>query len=251
MIKLKKFNEHIQYNTPDRRKISTLGQDFILESSIHGWSLSLVQTDGRVDLGKFNQKIDAFNAIRETVISKSFEAAIQPINENGTPDWIQNVTNKIMSNSSILKFGAIDQIINHEAGVTMLFNDIEFSDELDSLMISNSLDSDVTLEIIFSDFDESDLDLISLGLQSYPVKYSLEVSIEFSSENTSISEFHSQDSKTWHLDPEQVSAIVKDGEPADAANSIVTGQVVPWYTDRKASVMGKLEKLAKAKANRR
>lgn len=244
MIKLKRFNEHTQ--PASYTKLSALGQDFLIESSSRGWRTGLLENGKFIELSKCSSKTQAFVKIRESAIS-CYRQFTDVINENGTPSWIENSTTKIISNPNVLKFGAIDEIVNHEHGVTLLFKDIDFSAELDDLNYDAALQTDVSVEIIFSNFNDEETGLIDIGLQEYPIRYSIDIVIETNSWNDTITEFNVQDWKSWYFSPDEISEINNDGDPGDTVVKLLFSKVSTWYEQSKASTMVKLEKLAKTR----
>jgi hypothetical protein len=244
MIKLKRFNEHSQ--KPVYLKLSALGRDFLVEESAHGWRTGLLENGKFIELSKCSSKLEAFSKISKSAVELSTRPD-QAINENGTPSWIENAMTKVISNPKILKFGAIDEIVNHEHGINLLFKDIEFSAELDDLNYDAALQTEVSLEIIFSNFDEEETGLIDIGLQQYPIKYSIDVVIETTSSNDTVTEFSAQDWKSWYFSPKEISEMINDGDPGDAIIEALFSQVSAWYEQSKAETMLKLEKLAKTR----
>jgi hypothetical protein len=247
MIKLKRFNEHSQPAT--YTKLSAFGSDFFVEASSHGWRTGQLVNGKFVKLSECSSKAQAFSDISRAAVRLANQS-INSINENGTPSWIENSTTKIISNPNILKFGAIDEIVNHEHGVTLLFKDIEFSAELDDLNYDASLLTDVSVEVVFSNFNDEETGLIDIGLQEYPIRYSIDIVIETNSWNDTITEFSAQDWKSWYFSPDEISEMANDGDPGDAVVKILFSQISTWYEKSKASTMLKLEKLAKTRSRK-
>lgn len=235
-----KFSEHLLHKTPIRRTVSALGQDFVVESTRTGWKTSVIDEGQLVELARYSSRKEAFNNLGRDAVEYVSQFSFQMINESA-PGWVDNLTDKIISNRNILKLGAVSEIVKHEYGTTLVLADSTYSEKLDDLGMDQSMWTNNTLEIVLSDVSSEEEGLIDAGLLEIPSKYSLEIILDSSSENGSISSFSAQKSEAWYYTVEDLQDLYGYEQLDKYVNNLLDEVIVPWYNDFIGEALTKLE----------
>ena len=249
MTTLKRYSEHVLQKTQTRRTVNAFNESFQVESIGTGWRTLLVTSGKRQELSRYSSRRSAFEGLGSDIV-KHFQqgATILPIFENESPSWYGKVADRFAASEAALEFGIFNEIIVHEHGVAISFTDLKYSEKLDDLGLDQTMETLVLIDLIFTEIPEEDSQLIDLGLESFPAKYDLEITVELESTHASVSSFHSQDFKSWSFDFEEIKENAPMAEdPADAVETILSSIISPWFQSSTARSLEKLERLASSR----